>query len=349
MTFDRSGGPHRRQYLPKLWSSRLLVCLVVSLLSVVALPSVASAAVTNASSNNQKMLEFMNAERAARGLSPLSRDPRLDSLAQSWANKMAAGRDMYHPGTPQAMSGAGYRSGAQNLAWHDTELTAAWAHNFWMNSSPHRKNILDPAFTHTGIAIACNPSGGRYPYVFATVEFGGSSNPLTSMPPASPHVAGSQSSPGAGCGGSEEPPPPPPPPVPAPAPAPAPVAAPVAPPATPKASPKPSASATPAKKASPTPSPPAKSSASPSPKPNASPSPAAAAAGTAPSPSPTAEVSPPPKARKLDSVAVADSRGSKSGSGPLVALIAALSGVLLATRVAARRRRVRPRHSISRR
>ncbi|MEX0790596.1 MAG: CAP domain-containing protein, partial [Actinomycetota bacterium] len=162
MTIAR-GGLHRRRAggVP-----RALFCLALMLLTVGLTPAVASAAVTNASANSQNMLQFMNAERKARGLPPLARDPRLDALAQSWANKMAAARTMYHPGTPQAMSGAGYRSGAQNLAWHDTVLTGAWAHNFWMNSSPHRKNILDPAFTHTGIAMACNPSGGRSPYVF---------------------------------------------------------------------------------------------------------------------------------------------------------------------------------------
>jgi uncharacterized protein YkwD len=339
------GGLNRRR--PTVLS-RLAICFATVVLTLGLVPGVATAAVTNAAANNQKMLEFMNAERAARGLSPLSRDSRLDALAQSWANKMAAARTMYHPGTPQAMTGAGYRSGAQNLAWHDSVLTGAWAHNFWMNSSPHRKNILDPAFTHTGIAMACNPSGGRYPYVFATVEFGGSSAPLSSVPPASPHVAGSQSIAGAGCDGAATAPPAPPPPAPAPPPP-----APVAPAkAAVKPSPsKPSPSASAAKKAA-SPSPSAKASASPSPKApaGASPSPEVPLAAGALSPSP-APVDVSPAARqpeKINSVAVADSR-NESSSAPLIALIAGLSGILLMSRVAARRRRPRPRHAISRR
>ncbi len=345
MTFPQPARYSRR--LPRASLSnlaRLAICLAFAAFGVSALGYPASAAVTNASANNQKMLEFMNAERAARGLSPLSRDPRLDALAQSWANKMAANRDMYHPKPPQAMTGAGYRSGAQNLAWHDTELTAAWAHNFWMNSAPHRTNILDPAFTHTGIAMACNPSGGRYPYVFATVEFGGNSTPLSSTPPASPHVAGSQSSPGAGCGSDAAPQPPPP------AAPPPPVPAPVAPPpAAAKASPEPRAVPSPAKT---TVSSPVKKTV---------PSPAASRVPTSPSPPPGAvaqaspTVSPPAEpsaqptpAGELDPLAVADPGSAKTRSGPMVALIAA-SVILLVTRLAALRRRSRPKHAITRR
>lgn len=342
------GGSHQKRAGAL---SRAVAGLALVILTLGLTPSVASAAVTNASANNQNMLQFMNAERAARGLPALSRDPRLDALAQSWANKMAAARTMYHPGTPQAVSGAGYRSGAQNLAWHDNSLTGAWAHNFWMNSAPHRKNILDPAFTHTGIAMACNPSGGRYPYVFATVEFGGNSSPLNSAPPVKPHVAGSQSSPGAGCGGAgDTPPPAPPAPAPAPPPPPAPAPAPAAAPAVPKAAAKESPSAAPAKKDSASPS--AKPSASPTAKPPPSPSPipAALAAGAVspPGPPPVDESPAGSRQQKIEPVAVADSSRAESKSGPLIALIAGLSGILLATRIGSRRRRVRPKHAISR-
>jgi uncharacterized protein YkwD len=347
MTSARGGTYLRRSHASRRATLRIGICLSAVLLTVGLVPSVASAAVSNASVNNQNMLNFMNAERAARGLSPLSRDPRLDALAQSWANKMAAARSMYHPGTPQAMSGAGYRSGAQNLAWHDTTLTGAWAHNFWMNSSPHRKNILDPAFTHTGIAMACNPDGGRYPYVLATVEFGGNSSPSTSTPPVSPHVAGSQSSPGAGCDGGGDAPPPAPPPPPPVAPPPAPAAAPAAvAKASAKPSSKPSPSATTAKKPSPTPS--AKASASVAPKPSPSPTPALAAAAEAGSPSPPVDPTPSSQPQEIKPVNVADSERAGSSSGPLIALVAGVSGILLATRVASRRRRARPKHAISR-
>ena len=348
MIFPRGGGPPTRVSGALRWG----VCLATALLALAVLPSVAAAAVSNAAANNSRMLQFMNSERAARGLAPLARDPRLDALAQSWADKMAEARTMYHPSPPQAMS-AGYRSGAQNLAWHDTTLSASWAHNFWMNSAPHRKNILDPAFTHTGIAMACNPSGGRYPYVFATVEFGGNSTPLSSVPPASPQVAGGGSGTGAGCDGEATADPAPPPPAPAPPPPPAAAASTAAAPraaataadpasrdaSSPASSPRPSGSAKP---------PPTGSAASPEP----SASPAALAAGPGESPAP-GRSAPPPGGREpqeLGPLAAAGSDRAEPGSGAVAALVAGLSGIVLMSRISSRRnRRVAPKHAINRR
>lgn len=356
MTSAPEGGIPAKAPTLRRAVSRLAICLAAALLTLPLFPAVANAAVTNASSNLSKMFQYMNAERAARGLSPLARDSRLDSLAQSWANKMAAERDMYHPNTPQAMTGAGYRSGGQNLAWHDTALSASWAHNWWMNSGPHRRDILDPAFTHTGLALACNPSGAR-PYVMAVVEFGGNSAPLKSTPPVEPQVAGGDSGAPAGCGGADSPPPPPAPPAPAPPPppAPAPVAPPPAaaksstkPPATPaasrKASPSPSARASAASKTSPTPG------AFASAKPKASVTPATIPiAGASPSPSTVATTSGGSPAARLDPVEVASAESPRNESGALVALVTGLSGILLMYRVGSRRRRVAPKHAISRR
>lgn len=355
MTSAREGGFPAGPAVLRRSASRAAICLVTALLTLSLLPTVASAAVTNAAHNNQKMFEFMNAERAARGLSPLSRDSRLDSLAQAWANKMAAERDMYHPGTPQAMTGAGYRSGGQNLAWHDTSLSASWAHNWWMNSGPHRRDILDPAFTHAGVALACNPSGGSRPYVMAVVEFGGNSSPLKSTPPSEPQVAGGNSGPAAGCGGSDSAPPAPPPPAPAPPPPPAPVAPPPAAaaakttakpsasPANKKASASPSAKASPSTKASFSPA------GSTTAKPKASESPSAvpiAAASISPSASESALSV---QQAELDPMAAASADSAESRSGAILALVVGLSGILLMYRITSQRRRVPPKHAISRR
>ncbi|MEX0790569.1 MAG: hypothetical protein WD178_07325 [Actinomycetota bacterium] len=45
---------------------------------------------------------------------------------------------------------------------------------------------------------------------------------------------------------------------------------------------------------------------------------------------------------------VANSEPTDTSAGPLIALIAGLSGILMAVRIASRRRRVRPKHAISR-
>ena len=134
------------------------------------------------------MLEFMNDERQARGIRTVARDSALDQKAQAWAEKLAAEGKMYHSSSYAGMS-LGYRSAAQNLAYHDDSLSASQAHNMWMASSVHRKNMLDPDFSHVGVAIACSSASGR-PYVMAVVEFGGDGSPSKSTPPRNPQVAG---------------------------------------------------------------------------------------------------------------------------------------------------------------
>ena len=148
----------------------------------------ATGAASDAAYNNSKILEFMNAERQARGVRSVGRDAALDRKAQEWANKLAAEGRMYHSSCCAGMA-VGYRSGAQNLAYHDDSLSAAQAHNMWMASGVHRKNMLDPDFSNVGIAVACSDRSGRA-YVVAVVEFGGDGNPSSSTPPRNPQVAG---------------------------------------------------------------------------------------------------------------------------------------------------------------
>lgn len=148
----------------------------------------APAASSDAGYNNSRTLEFMNAERQARGVRSVSRDLALDQRAQAWAEKLAAEGRMYHSSSYAGMS-LGYRSAAQNLAYHDGSLSAAQAHNMWMASGVHRKNMLDPDFSHVGIAFACSSASGG-PYVMAVVEFGGDGSPSTSTPDRNPQVAG---------------------------------------------------------------------------------------------------------------------------------------------------------------
>jgi hypothetical protein len=183
-----------------LRSSVLLFCITGALGSW-ALPVQAGSPATN----KQKMLEFNNAERNARGIRPLARSSTLDAEAQRWAEKLASEGQMYHRPSIYAVS-VGFRSGAENLAWHDDSISASFAHDLWMSSSTHRRNMLDPAFNSAGFGIACSTESGR-PYAIAVVEFGGDASPTDSIPDADPHVAGRQSIDGVGCSASDVDPP----------------------------------------------------------------------------------------------------------------------------------------------
>ncbi|HEX2053337.1 MAG TPA: CAP domain-containing protein, partial [Actinomycetota bacterium] len=121
--------------------------------------------------NTAKILEFHNLERAARGIGLLSRDPRLDAHAQQLAEELAARGALEH--SPAVARTLGYAAGGQNLVFRAPALNASEAHYLWMVSPNHRKNLLNPGFTHVGVGMACSRASGRV-YPVAVVDFGGS-------------------------------------------------------------------------------------------------------------------------------------------------------------------------------
>lgn len=144
----------------------------------------------NLAYNQAKVLEFLNAERAGRGVGPVARDPALDGKAQAWAEELAAARRGSHSPSVPALA-AGYQSGAENLAWGPT-LNAAQAHIMWMTSDDDRRSMLDPAYSNAGVGVACSTASGRQ-FVVAVLELGGSGTPARGTPSATPRTAGNES------------------------------------------------------------------------------------------------------------------------------------------------------------
>lgn len=228
---------------------------VVFALSIALLPAALPANAADADEipfNSGKIVEFHNAERAARGLGGLQRDPRMDQHAQQVAESLAARGVLEH--TPSVARSLGYAAGGQNLVFRAPMINASEAHFMWMTSDEHRRNILNPGFTHVGVGIACSRASGRV-YAVAVVDFGGQGL-FPEIPPQDPVAVGAGALQGHHivCDGTSAtvappPPPPAPPPPPPPAPAarpvvakPAPVSAPPAPPAVSVPVPEPVAS-----------------------------------------------------------------------------------------------------------
>lgn len=207
---------------------RLAVALSVVPISLAATPALAGDA-DEIPFNAAKIHEYHNAERAARGLGGLARDPRMDSHAQQLAESLAARGVLEH--SQSIARSIGYASGGQNLVHRAPSINASQANYMWMTSDNHRRNILNPGFTNVGIGLACSTASGR-PFPVAVVDFGGTGlHP--EIPPQNPIAvpAGALQGHSLACDGSAAPVPavPAPPAAPAPAPVPAPVAAPVAP------------------------------------------------------------------------------------------------------------------------
>jgi uncharacterized protein YkwD len=135
---------------------------------------------------------LLNAERTSRGLTALRLDGRLRNAALAHSRDMVANHYFAHEdqsggGPEDRIAHAGYmpRYGpwviGENIAWGTDYLaTPREIVRAWMNSTPHRHNILYTDFREIGIGIALgvpDPSlgdGATY-----STEFGAKSRELT--------------------------------------------------------------------------------------------------------------------------------------------------------------------------
>lgn len=114
-----------------------------------------------------QMLNMVNQERTKAGLQPLAWDGNLTVVAQAKAKDMSDNNYFDHKsptyGSPFEMMknfGITYRAAGENLAGSGS---VDRAHLGLMNSEGHRKNILNPNFTHIGIGVE---KSTRYGYVY---------------------------------------------------------------------------------------------------------------------------------------------------------------------------------------
>jgi uncharacterized protein YkwD len=118
--------------------------------------------------DEQAVLDLTNAARAAaeKKLPPLKANPKLMEAARKHAANMAAQDKMEHvlddksPADRLKAAGYKYRVFGENIAWGakgPKDVVAGW-----MDSEPHRENILKPEYTEIGVAVARNAKGEPY-------------------------------------------------------------------------------------------------------------------------------------------------------------------------------------------
>jgi hypothetical protein len=122
------------------------------------------------SASERFLFEAANRERASRGLPQLRWDDALASAARQHALLMAQRSAISHqfPGEPD-MAARASRAGARFSALAENVAEAPSASEIeagWMNSPPHRGNLLDPDLDSIGISVAV--SGGER---FASEDF----------------------------------------------------------------------------------------------------------------------------------------------------------------------------------
>ena len=120
---------------------------------------------------------LLNKERRSRGLRALKLNHKLSVAARRHARAMSARKFFAHGDFVGRIRAAKYLAGArswtvgENLAWGSWDYaTPASIHRGWMNSPPHKKNILSSRFREVGIGVAEGaPVGGqRFGATYAT-------------------------------------------------------------------------------------------------------------------------------------------------------------------------------------
>ncbi|GMQ61662.1 CAP domain-containing protein [Vallitalea maricola] len=121
----------------------------------------------NISNEEQQLINLINESRKQNGLKALTADNQLSEIARIKSKDMIDNNYFSHNsptyGNPFDMLknfGIQYLSAAENIAGNKSVQEA---HEALMNSPGHRKNILNPEFTHVGVGIQ---KGSKYGYMF---------------------------------------------------------------------------------------------------------------------------------------------------------------------------------------
>jgi len=108
-----------------------------------------------------------NQHRAAAGVAPVTVSAALNVAAHGHSQYQAAIKKMTHdgpnglsPGARMTNAGFAWRTWGENVAFGFNDCAAVV--NAWMNSPGHRANILNPAYTHIGIAVATGSNNYKY-------------------------------------------------------------------------------------------------------------------------------------------------------------------------------------------
>src|SRR3954468_15620234 len=96
-----------------------------------------------------------NSARASHGLSSYSVASDLTSVAQQHAESMARNQSLYH-NSSLGSDVCCWRSVGENIGEGQSE---SQIENAFMNSAPHRENILSSSFTQIGVGTATDSNG----------------------------------------------------------------------------------------------------------------------------------------------------------------------------------------------
>jgi uncharacterized protein YkwD len=159
-------------HVSRILAASAFALLVAGCAIPVAAPPVAPATPprpTRYGATEARIFDLINAERRHNGLAVLVYSEQLDRMAKIQAENMARFQKMAHTLPNAQLPTLGDR--ARYVGYPFGRLTenvalgypnAETAVEGWMNSTGHRRNILDGGVVETGIGVARSSSGGIY-------------------------------------------------------------------------------------------------------------------------------------------------------------------------------------------
>jgi uncharacterized protein YkwD len=167
-----------RQLALRILVSLALAAIIVLCFVATSFAAPAAPAARPSNSAEQMLYDAVNRERATLGLRQLQWDNALANAARLHTTLLATHDALSHRFDGEAdlqtrlhMAGASFSLVAENVA-EAPDVSAL--HIAWMNSAPHRANILDPQVDSIGIAI--ERRGEEY---YATQDFAAVVSPTT--------------------------------------------------------------------------------------------------------------------------------------------------------------------------
>jgi len=167
--------------------SAILALVLAAALLAAAPASTAPQAAQRDTSLERAVVEAVNGVRAAHGLRPLTVSRGLRAAAYGHTNALAAAGLFQHEspdGTSfdrrirRAYPTRGFSSWSvgENLVFGSAPFSAAEAVRAWLESPPHRRNLLSRSWREIGVgAVVAQNAGGEYgdePVVLVTADFG---------------------------------------------------------------------------------------------------------------------------------------------------------------------------------
>ena len=114
-------------------------------------------ALSACSADENGMFSMVNSSRAQAGTGQLNPDIALIVKAQAWSKQLAADQSLYHSNLSDGAPAGWYRLG-ENVG---TGSSLAAVNQAFLDSAPHRANILEPSDTHLGVGVTVD-GNGRY-------------------------------------------------------------------------------------------------------------------------------------------------------------------------------------------